>query len=192
MTDTLTDEVTEISETESTPNEDGTNPEDSGESTENTEGKARDFTKTRELHDELAAYVNEHSGLDPVSAAQIFAVTTLRGDFNKLPEQVAKREARKAELAAEAAKYEGLSPEQIKATKVADRAERSAALATQKAQEALEKAQRLRAQASGSAAELAAAVEAQTADEPVAEVASEPEVGEEVIEDKPKRGLRRR
>lgn len=163
------------------------------EATEATEGegkgeKTRDFSSYRPSHAELAEFINSHpefvaSGVTAVEPGQIKAVLALRADFNKLPEQVAKREERKREIEAEKAKFAGLTPEQIKAAKAADRAEKQAANLRKKADEAVARAEALKAAASGSAADLAAAVEAQTATD-------EGSAGE-AAEDKPKRRIGR-
>jgi hypothetical protein len=100
-----------------------------------------------------------------------------------LSEQVAKRKERKRKIEAEKAKFAGLTPEQIKATKTANRAEKQAANLRKKADEAVARAEALKAAASGSAADLAAAVEAQTATD-------EGSAGE-AAEDKPKRRIGR-
>ena len=184
MTDTL--ETTEAAEdtTGAQTNESGEETDENGE----TKAQSRDFSKFRENHKELADFINSHpefvaSELAALEPGQIKAVLALRADFNKLPEQVAKRAERKKELEAEKAKFAGLSPEQIKATKAADRAEKQAQKMREKAEEAMRRAEELKAAASGSAADLAAAVEKQTAEaEPVAETEAEP-----VAEEKPRR-----
>ena len=186
MTDTLdTTEVTEeTTEAPEQTNEDGDDAK-----------SARDFSKFRENHKELADFINSHpefvaSELAALEPGQVKAVLALRADFNKLPEQVAKRAERKKELEAEKAKFAGLSPEQIKATKAADRAAKQAEKMREKAEEAMRRAEELKVAASGSAADLAAAVEAQTAEtaEPVAEVETP---AEPVADEKPKRRTRR-
>ncbi|ACI12484.1 gp68 [Mycobacterium phage Konstantine] len=161
-----------------------------------TGDKARDFTRFRENHKELADFINSHpefvaSGLAALEPGQIKAVLALRADFNKLPEQVAKREERKREIEAEKAKFAGLSPEQIKAMKAADRAEKQAQKMREKAEEAMRRAEELKAAASGSAADLAAAVEAKT-NGSAPEAEAEPEAVEEVADEKPRRLGRRR
>ena len=182
MTDTI--EATEVTE-------ETTEDQSAESSTESSEGAARDFSKFRENHKELADFINAHpeyvaSELAALEPGQVKAVLALRADFNKLPEQVAARAERKKEIEAEKAKFAGLSPEQIKATKAADRAEKQAQKMREKAEEAMRKAEALKAAASGSAADLAAAVQAQTGEsEPVAE--AEPEAVEEVSEEKPRR-----
>ena len=187
MTDTLdTTEVTEDTKAAQT-GESGEETDENGE----TKAQARDFSKFRENHKELADFINSHpefvaSELAALEPGQVKAVLALRADFNKLPEQVAKRAERKKELEAEKAKFAGLSPEQIKATKAADRAAKQAEKMREKAEEAMRRAEELKAAASGSAADLAAAVEAQTAEtaEPVAEVETP---AEPVADEKPKR-----
>ena len=182
MTDTI--EATEVTE-------ETTEDQSTESGTESGEGAARDFSKFRENHKELADFINSHpefvaSELAALEPGQVKAVLALRADFNKLPEQVAKRAERKKELEAEKAKFAGLSPEQIKATKAADRAAKQAEKMREKAEEAMRRAEELKAAASGSAADLAAAVEAQTAEtaEPVAEVETP---AEPVADEKPKR-----
>lgn len=187
MTDTLdTTEVTEDTKAAQT-DESGEETDENGE----TKAQSRDFSKFRENHKELADFINSHpefvaSELAALEPGQVKAVLALRADFNKLPEQVAKRAERKKELEAEKAKFAGLSPEQIKATKAADRAAKQAEKMAEKAAEAMRRAEELKAAASGSAADLAAAVEAQTAEtaEPVAEVETS---AEPVADEKPKR-----
>ena len=187
MTDTLdTTEVTEDTKAAQT-DESGEETDENGE----TKAQSRDFSKFRENHKELADFINSHpefvaSELAALEPGQVKAVLALRADFNKLPEQVAKRAERKKELEAEKAKFAGLSPEQIKATKAADRAAKQAEKMAEKAAEAMRRAEELKAAASGSAANLAAAVEAQTAEtaEPVAEVETP---AEPVADEKPKR-----
>lgn len=153
MTDTV--EATEVTETESeAPKKRGRKP-GSGD---------RDFNKVNDQQEQLAAYVNANSGLDPVSANQVKAVLALRGDFSQLPEQVAVREQRAAERKAAEQKYAGLSPEQIKAVKAADRAEKHADKLAARAKEEADKAKALREAATGDGASLAAAVEAQAED----------------------------
>lgn len=136
--------------------------------------KDRDFTKFRDYHVELATFINEHSGIDPVTPNQVKAVLTLRTDWSNRPETIAAREARKAEREAEKQKYAGMSDEQIKALKASKRAQDQAERLTAKAQEAMEKARALANAASGSGEDLAAMVEAQQGEE------------------KPRRGLGRR
>ena len=122
--------------------------------------RERDFTKFRPSHQELADYVNKHSGLEPITANQVKALLALRIDFNNLPEQIAKRDERKAEREAARTKYDGLTAEQIKAQKAADRAERQAAKLEARVAEAKAKAEALRSSATASGEDLAAAVEA--------------------------------
>lgn len=175
MTDTAVEETTEENTTPAETSSEAT--DESGE----TKEQSRDFTKTRPNHDELTAFINAHpeyqkAELADLTPGQVKAVLALRADFNKLPEQVAARAKRKEELAAEKSKYDGMSPEQIKAAKAADRADKAAETAKRKAEEAVAKAEALRAQATGSIAEAVAA-------EPVAEeVAAEPVTDDEVVE----------
>lgn len=122
--------------------------------------RERDFSKFRPAHQELADFVNANSGLDPISPNQVKALLALRIDFNKLPEQIAKRVERKAEREAEKSKYAGLTPEQVKAQRAADRAERQAAKLEARVAEAKAKAEALRSSVTASGEDLAAAVEA--------------------------------
>lgn len=123
--------------------------------------KERDFTKYRLRDEELANYVNEHSGLDPVTPNQIKAILALRLDWGNTPGQKELRDQRKIKREIDKSKYEGMSPEQITASKAADRAARQAAKLEEKAREAMEKAQHLAAAAAGSGEDLAAFVESQ-------------------------------
>lgn len=142
-----------------------------------TRSRERDFTKFRPSHQELADYVNQHSGLDPITPNQVKAILALRVDFNKLPEQMAQREERKAIREAEKSKYEGLSPEQVKAQRAADRAEKQAEKLQARVAEAKAKAEALRSSITASGEDLAAAVEAAQAEEPTPTMmeVSEPE-----------------
>jgi len=133
-----------------------------------TEGKKRerDFTKFRPSHQELADFVNENSGLDPITPNQVKALLALRIDFNNLPEQIAKRDERKTEREAAKTKYSGMSPEQVKAAKAAERAERQAVKLEARVAEAKAKAEALRSSVTASGEDLAAAVEAAQATTP--------------------------
>lgn len=124
-------------------------------------GRTRDFTKSTEYYDNLAAFVNERSGLDPVSPLQVKATLALRADYANLPEQKEAREKAKAEREAEAKKYEGMTDEQKKAAKAADRAARQAEKLQEKLNATLAKAEQLKAAASGSGEDLQAIVEAE-------------------------------
>jgi DNA repair ATPase RecN len=170
---TVTDEGVDVS----------VEPDEDQTEAQSEEGKKRDrdFTKFREAHQELADYVNANSGLDPVTPNQVKAIQTLKSDFNATPEQVAKREQRKAEREAEKRKYEGMSDEQIKAAKAADRVDKQASKLEERLREAREKAQRIREGKEASGEDLAAAVES-------AQNGVEPEATEE---DKPRRRLGR-
>jgi hypothetical protein len=121
----------------------------------------RDFSKFRPQHAELAEYVNLHSGLSPVTPQQVKAVLALRTDFNNTADQIAKREARKAALAADRTKYNGMTDEQIKAAKAADRVERQAAKLRKRLEEAVAKADAIRHGSEAGGTDLAAAVEAE-------------------------------
>lgn len=122
--------------------------------------RERDFTKFRPAHQQLADYVNAHSGLEPITPNQVKALLALRIDFNNLPEQIAMREARKTEREAEKAKYAGLSAEQVKAQRAADRAEKQAEKLEARVAEAKAKAEALRSSVTATGEDLAAAVEA--------------------------------
>lgn len=121
----------------------------------------RDFTKFRPQHAELAEYVNENSGLAPVTPQQVKAILALRTDFNNTADQISKREERKAELSAERTKYAGMSDEEIKAAKAADRVERQAEKLRKRLDEALAKANAIRHGSEAGGSDLAAAVEAE-------------------------------
>ena len=146
--------------TETTGDDTGT---ESTETTENPTGRKRehDFSKFRDFHQEVADYVNAHSGLDPVTPNQVKAVLLLRTDFANTPEQVEARKRRQAEVEAEKQKYAGMTDEQIKAHKASKKAQEQAARFEAKAKEAMERAQKLAQESEGSGADLAAAVEAQ-------------------------------
>lgn len=126
--------------------------------------RERDFSKFRPAHQQLADFVNAHSGLDPITPNQVKALLALRIDFNNLPEQVAARNNRKIEREAIKAKFAGMSPEQVKAQRAADRAEKQAAKLEARVEEARRKADELRAATTASGEDLAAAVEAAQAE----------------------------
>ena len=133
---------------------------DQEENTTEAKKRERDFTKFRPSHQELADYVNMHSGLAPITPNQVKALLALRVDFNNLPEQIAKRDERKQQREAEKSKYAGMSPEQVKAQRAADRAEKQAAKLEARVAEAKAKAEALRSSVTASGEDLAAAVEA--------------------------------
>lgn len=144
--------------------------------TEDMDGKKkreRDFTKFRPSHQELADFVNMHSGLDPVTPNQVKAILALRIDFNNLPEQMEKRQARKMEREEQKRKFAGMNAEQIKAAKAADRAEKQAAKLEARVAEAKAKAEALRSSVTASGEDLAAAVEAAQATDMVDMTAGE-------------------
>lgn len=162
--------------------------EDGADEVETTEakkrGRTRDFTKSNEHYDELAAFINSHpdwvsADLGSISPLQVKAALALKADFAATPEVIAAREARKAEREAEKQKYAGLTDDQIKIAKAADRATVQYEKLQAKAEEARAKAEGLKAQATGSAEDLQAVVES--------------EQGGEAVEEAPakKRGLRR-
>lgn len=124
----------------------------------------RNFNAVADQHVELADFVNKNSGLDPVSPNQVKAVLFLRTDFANTPEQIARREARKAEREAAEAKYAGLNDAQKKVQKQADRAAAHAERLRVRAEEEFAKAQQLAAAVQADGADLAAAVEAQEAE----------------------------
>lgn len=137
------------------------------EETSETKKKGRkrdlDFTKFSEANQQLADYVNAHSGLDPVSGNQVKAILTLKQDWYTTPEQESRRAAVKAARAATAAKYEGLSKEQIAIEKAAEKAEKQAAKLRQRVEDALARAKAIREGKTASGEDIAAAVEAEQA-----------------------------
>lgn len=151
---TITIDAPDVDTTEDEVTTEGTEVEAS------TSKRERDFSKFRPAHQELADYVNAHSGLDPITPNQVKALLALRIDFNKLPEQVSTREARKSEREAAKTKYDGMSADQVKAAKAAERAERQAAKLEARVMEARAKAEALRSSVTASGEDLAAAVEA--------------------------------
>lgn len=122
--------------------------------------RTRDFTKHSGLHVDLANYINEHSGIEPVTPNQVKAVLSLKTDFANTPEARLARETRKAEKEAEKSKYAGMTDDQIKAIKASRRAEAQAARLQAKAQAAMDRAKALAAEAEGSGEDLAAVFEA--------------------------------
>lgn len=114
-----------------------------------------DFTKVNGRHEELAAYINAHSGLEPVTAHQVKAIIVLRSDFAATPEQVSKRAEAKERRAAANARFAGMSPEQVAVEKAAERAEKQAEKLREKLEEQIAKAARIR-----SGDDVASAVEA--------------------------------
>jgi hypothetical protein len=165
--------------------------EESVEQTTTTGTKReRDFTKFRPSHQELADYVNENSGLDPITPNQVKAILALRIDFNNLAEQIANRDQRKTEREAARTKYVGMNAEQIKAAKAAERAERQATKLEARVVEAKAKAEALRSSVTASGEDLAAAVEAAQA-EVATEAANTDTTGEDSGEGKRRIGRRR-
>ncbi|AAN02124.1 gp70 [Mycobacterium phage Barnyard] len=155
---TVTDESVAVEpDTEAVATE-ADNGNDSGEP--DKDNRDRDFTKYRKLHEDLANYVNEHSGLDPITPNQVKAVLYLRPDFNNTPEQKAERDARKARKAEQAAKYKGLTDEQVKKVKAAERAQEQAQRMAARAAEAQAEAEALLAQSQSGGEDVAAQVEA--------------------------------
>jgi hypothetical protein len=133
------------------------------ETTEGKRGRKRDldFSKFRDNHQELADYINTHSGLEPITPNQVKALLTLKQDWAATPEQEAKRAEAKAARAAVKAKYDGLTPEQIKVEKAVDRANKQAEKLRLRLEEALAKAQRIREGTEATGEDLAVAVEAE-------------------------------
>ncbi|AKU45367.1 hypothetical protein MADRUGA_77 [Mycobacterium phage Madruga] len=131
------------------------------------DSKSRDFTKFTAKHEQIAKFINSNEDFRKafgdeltVSPGLVKAVFALRTDFNNTPEQVAAREERRKRREEEKKKYEGLTPEQIKAQKAADRAEKQAARLQERLQAALAKAQALREGKDASGEDIAAAVAA--------------------------------
>lgn len=151
---TVTDEVA-TEPTEDTSDPLTTTPEPAADDGNDTgepdkDNRDRDFTKYRKLHSDLATYVNEHSGLDPVTPNQVKAILYLRPDFNNTPEQKAERDARKAKKAAEEAKYAHLSDDQRKKVKAAERTREQADRMAKRAAEAQAEAEAVLSQANSS------------------------------------------
>lgn len=119
-----------------------------------------DFNTAKEHHQELADYVNQHSGLDPVTGNQVKAILTLKQDWSATPEQEAKRASAKAAREAAAEKYKGLTPEQITQEKAAEKAEKQAAKLRQRVEDALARAKAIREGKSATGEDIATAVEA--------------------------------
>ena len=118
----------------------------------------RNFQTFNKMHQEVADYVNAHSGLDAVSPQQVKAVLLLRADFANSEDQKQIRETRKQEREAEAKQYEGLDPEDVKVLKAAKRAKENADKMEARAAEALARAAELRSANEASGEDLAAAV----------------------------------
>jgi len=145
---TITDETTVVLEDEGGVEEQETKTE-----------RSRDFSTFRPAHKELADYVNAHSGLTPISPNQVKALLALRTDFNNSPEVKARREERKAQIAATKVQFAGMTEAQIKAEKAARRAEAQAARLQARVAEAQAKAEALRTAQAASGEDLASAVE---------------------------------
>jgi hypothetical protein len=185
---TVTDEAPPLEGVEETPAE-TTAPESTDNGEDDSKGKDRDFSKVRQLHIDLACYVNEHSGLEPISANQVKALLYLRGDFNDSPERQAARAAKKAQRDAEAKKYEGMSDDQIKRHKQASKAQEAAERADKRAKEAKERADKLLKEAEGGE-DIAGQVESvQNGVESPDPLTADPEG---LSDAKPKRGINRR
>jgi hypothetical protein len=138
--------------------EDDGAPEESMTASEKKK-RERDFTKFRPAHEELAHYVNMHSGLDPITPNQVKALLALRIDFNNQDQQVSARAERKAMREAEKSKFDGMTPAQIKAQRAIDRAEKQTAKLEARVIEARAKAMSLRDASAASGEDLAMAVE---------------------------------
>ena len=149
------------------PDVDDEQPNEDSMSASEKKKRERDFSKFRPAHQELADYVNMHSGLDPISPNQVKALLALRIDFNNQDEQVSARAERKIQREAEKSKYEGMTPDQIKAQRAIDRAEKQTAKLEARVVEARAKAMSLRDATAASGEDLALAVEqAQATPEP--------------------------
>ena len=81
----------------------------------------RDFTKVSQRHEELAAFINAHSGLDPISANVVKAVQLLSVDYTNTDEAKASREAAKAARKEAEKQYAGLSDDEKKEIRAAER-----------------------------------------------------------------------
>ena len=190
---TVTDESVDVSvESDEDTTAADTQHDDDNDDDEGGRGrkKDRDFTKFREMHSELADFVNLNSGLDPVTPNQVKAILTLRSDFNDTPEQAAKRAEAKRRRDEEAKKYEGLTAEQIKAAKAADRVEKQAEKLEKRLAEAREKARLIREGKEATGEDIAAAVAA--AQNGTAEAEPTPQVEAENEDDAPQRRIGRR
>ena len=190
---TVTDESVDVSvESDEDTTAADTQHDDDNDDDEGGRGrkKDRDFTKFREMHQELADFVNLNSGLEPVTPNQVKAILTLRSDFNDTPEQAAKRAEAKRRRDEEAKKYEGLTAEQIKAAKAADRVEKQAEKLEKRLAEAREKARLIREGKEATGEDIAAAVAA--AQNGTAEAEPTPQVEAENEDDAPQRRIGRR
>jgi hypothetical protein len=118
----------------------------------------RDFTKHNDSHQELADFVNAHSGLDAVTPFQVKAIQLLATDFRNSPEAIEARKVRKAARDAEKKEFEGLDDDDVKAIKAARRAEENAAKLREKANAALERAKAVQTASDASGEDLAAVV----------------------------------
>lgn len=161
--------------------------------------ESRDWSETREDHESLANYINEHTGLG-INGSQVKAVFLLRGEWTNTPERVAEREAaaklteqEKAEKAAakakrdeEKAKYANETPEEKAKRQEREKAIKQAERAAKRAEELLAKANELREQAGldsdGDDAETEAV---QDAEDSVAEVTEDAEAAFEEADPTP-------
>lgn len=162
---TVTDEGVQV-EVEAEDNTSGENQTEENEENEGKDGRARDFSKFTDKHQELADFVNANedfvkAGIAAVTANQVKAIQALRNDWADTPEQKAAREERRKAREAEAEKYKGLTKEEIANEKAASRAENQAAKLQKRLEEALAKAAAIREGKDASGADLVAAVEAQ-------------------------------
>jgi hypothetical protein len=95
-------------------------PEDSNGETVVKESKRRgreadrDFTKVNARHEALAAFINERSGLEPITANVVKAVQLLTEDFRNTDEAKAEREERAAKAKAEREQYANLTDDEVK------------------------------------------------------------------------------
>lgn len=123
----------------------------------------RDFSTVVERHKILAAFINEHSKLDPITPNQLKAVQLLSEDYRNSPEQVEARKKREAERQAEEAEFAGLDEDEKKELKAANRKAKQLAEVEARREELLAKARAIRESAEASGEDLASTVESETA-----------------------------
>ena len=109
----------------------------------------RDFTKYNSRHEALAKFINENSGLDPITPNVVKAVQLLADDFRNTDEAKAEREAVKAARAEAEKQYAGLSDEEKKELRSADRKLKSLAEIAARRDEILAKAAEATAESDG-------------------------------------------
>lgn len=156
--------------------------------------ESRDWTETREDHESLANYINEHTDLG-ITGSQVKAVFLLRGEWTNTPERVAEREeaaklteaekekkaAAKAAREAEKAKYANETPEEKAVRLEREKTIKAADRATKRAEALQAKAKELREQAGLDTEEVAEEeVESPVNDEDAEEAFAE--VSEDVAE----------